>query len=217
MFLQRYSRLLLLLTAALVLPLCTSCKEEEGQDDEYADWQARNERFFATLEDSLLQDKTHWQRYKTFTATENSADELTKYIYVKVLRSDDEVRQANDALGWETNNESPLYTDSVRVAYRGRLIPTASYPKGLSFDYTYVGDYSRTTTATKRFLVSGLAEGFATAVMNMKRGDRWRVYIPHQLGYGSTEQTTIPAYSTLIFDIDLFDFCHADNQLRPWQ
>lgn len=217
MFLQKHSSLLMLLWAALLLPLCSSCKEEEGEDDEYANWQVRNEQFFASLEDSLQQDKAHWQRFLTFTAHGNRSTDRTQYIYVKSLRDDNDVRLANEALHWETNDEMPLYTDSVRVAYRGRLIPSKSSPKGKSFDYTYVGDYDRATTATSRFLVSNLVDGYATALINMKRGQRWRVYIPYQLGYGSTEQTTIPAYSTLIFDIDLFDFCHAGSQLRPWQ
>ena len=216
MLLYRHGYLLLSLIAALLSVLCSSCKEEEGTNNEYDNWQARNERFFASLEDSMQQDAAHWQRFQTVTATDAPTDP-TKYIYVKRLRSDDEVREVNDALNWETSDEKPLYTDSVRVAYRGRLIPSASHPNGLSFDYTYVGAYDRATTATKRFLVQGMVEGFTTALVNMKRGERWMVYIPHQLGYGSTEQNTIPAYSTLIFDIDLFDFCHVGSQLRPWQ
>jgi FKBP-type peptidyl-prolyl cis-trans isomerase FklB len=37
----------------------------------------------------------------------------------------------------------------------------------------------------------------------MKVGERWEVYIPWQQGYGSSVSGTIPAYSTLIFDVNL--------------
>ena len=43
-------------------------------------------------------------------------------------------------------------------------------------------------------------------LMRMHRGDRWRVYIPYQLAYGSSARSSIPAYSTLIFDLQLEDF-----------
>ena len=51
-----------------------------------------------------------------------------------------------------------------------------------------------------------LRQGFVTALLHMHSGDRWRVYIPYQLGYNTTEKTGIPAYSTLIFDLALIDF-----------
>ena len=40
----------------------------------------------------------------------------------------------------------------------------------------------------------------------MHRGDYWRVTIPYQLGYGTSDNGAIPAYSTLIFDLWLQDF-----------
>jgi FKBP-type peptidyl-prolyl cis-trans isomerase FklB len=54
--------------------------------------------------------------------------------------------------------------------------------------------------------INGVVTGFGTALMRMHRGDRWRVYIPYQLAYGSSARSSIPAYSTLIFDLQLEDF-----------
>ena len=45
-----------------------------------------------------------------------------------------------------------------------------------------------------------------SAVQYMKEGDIWRMYIPYKLGYGSPSQTYIPAYSPLIFDVNLISF-----------
>ena len=35
------------------------------------------------------------------------------------------------------------------------------------------------------------------------KGDRWEIYIPYQLGYGTSDSDDIPAYSVLIFDVAL--------------
>ena len=55
--------------------------------------------------------------------------------------------------------------------------------------------------------------GWTTAMMQMKKGltrdkgDVWRIYVPATLGYeGRTDVSGIPAYSTLIFDLNLVDF-----------
>jgi len=38
----------------------------------------------------------------------------------------------------------------------------------------------------------------------MVEGDRWKIVVPYYLGYGeSSSLTTIPNYSTLIFDVKL--------------
>ena len=50
-------------------------------------------------------------------------------------------------------------------------------------------------------------DGLATALQQMRIGDRWEVYIPAKLGYLGSENTTmgIPQGSMLIFDITLLD------------
>ena len=47
----------------------------------------------------------------------------------------------------------------------------------------------------------------------MHRGDHWLVYIPYALAYGSTKSETIPAYSTLIFNLTLIDFAPIGQSL----
>jgi FKBP-type peptidyl-prolyl cis-trans isomerase FklB len=71
--------------------------------------------------------------------------------------------------------------------------------------------------------VSGLIDGMVTALMKMHIGDRWKVYIPYQLGYGTTtsSSTSIPGYSTLIFDLTLssyyrMDTTVPDDQAKPF-
>ena len=48
-----------------------------------------------------------------------------------------------------------------------------------------------------------LIEGWIVTMQQMCVGDRWKVYIPAEMGYGKFSQPGIPAGSTLIFEIEL--------------
>ena len=197
----------LLWLAALLLPLgaATACSESDDEEavEEFANWKDRNDAFFATLEDSLSRDAARWKKIKTYTKDENTAGINTDYIYAKVME-----------VG--SGDASPLYSDSVRIAYRGRLIPSVTYPQGYVFDQTFVGDYSIKTTSVLDGIVSGYVDGFTTALQHMHRGDWWRVYIPYTLGYGAYTQGSVPAYSVLVFDLILIDFISGNESFGPW-
>ena len=80
--------------------------------------------------------------------------------------------------------------------------------------YTYCASlnfYASKSRICRRIFWISLS-AMTTALMNMHPGDRWRVYLPYQQGYGTTSQTTIPAYSNLIFDIALQSFWHPGEQ-----
>ena len=141
------------------------------------------------------------RKIKCFTKDQETTGTNNDYIYVEVLETG-------------SGTESPLYTDSVWVSYRGRLIPTTSYADGYVFDENYEGDFNWRTTDVSQFVVGGMVEGFSTALMEMHPGDRWRVHIPYMLGYGSASRTSVPAYSALTFDIALLDFWHP-GETRP--
>ena len=176
---------------------CVSCSETDEQEGEYDNWQQRNEAYIEKLASSSM------KRILTY-AKENtvSSNKISDYVYVEELES---------GLG----DVSPLFTDTVRFAYRGRYIPTATYTDGLVFDQSYVGDFDWNTIGAYSSVTSANIEGVTTALMNMHVGDRWRVYVPYGLGYGTSSSSTgIMAYSTLIFDIALVDFWHPGEK-RP--
>jgi len=174
-----------------------SCSEETEEEDEWDNWQQKNETVVA-------QWGSNASYRKILTYTKNaSATGWTNddYIYVEVLESG-------------SGLVSPLYTDTVRVAYRGRLIPTASYPEGKVFDETYTDDFQWDLADKSDFSVSTVVDGFCTALMNMRVGDRWRVRIPYMLGYGTTSTNSITGYSNLVFEIALYDTWHP-GETRP--
>lgn len=82
-----------------------------------------------------------------------------------------------------------------------RSIVTAHYTgwtiNGKKFDSSLGG-------APAAFRLSDLISGWVIAMQHMCVGDKWQVYIPSEHGYGRFSQPGIPAYSTLIFDIELF-------------
>jgi FKBP-type peptidyl-prolyl cis-trans isomerase FklB len=82
-------------------------------------------------------------------------------------------------------------TDEVKVNYRGKLID------GTEFD----SSYSRGTPAT--FQVGGVIKGWQEALVLMKPGASYELYVPPELAYGSQPKPGIPANSLLIFDVDL--------------
>ena len=200
------------LLGALVL---SACSESSSDDDEYANWQQRNEQYLAAVvNDSLKQ--SGWQRIKNYSLDETTEGKPTEYIYVKVIESGDEEEDTSERYN---ANGCPAFTDSVRVAYQGRLIPSKTFPEGKVFDGTVFGTYNSKTNSNVKFLISNssMISGFSTALQHMHRGDHWRVYIPSELAYGeSGSGTSIPAYSLLIFEMTLIDFSPAGKTMPVW-
>lgn len=198
------------------LLILTSCSKEEVEADEWDNWQQRNETYLQTIVNcyksntppSQVTQGIGWKRMKVFSkdaATEGPAED---YVYAYVIEEG-------------TGTDSPAYTDSVRVAYRGRIIPSDTYPEGFVFDSTAYGEFSLNTSYTVKLLTANNVDGFATALQHMHRGDRWRIYIPQQLGYGAEERynnntLVIPSYSLLIFDLMLVDFSPAGKPMPAW-
>lgn len=81
--------------------------------------------------------------------------------------------------------------DRVKVHYEGRLID------GTVFD----SSYKRGEPAT--FAPSQVIKGWTEALTMMPVGSKWQLYIPQELGYGNRQSGPIPAYSTLIFDVEV--------------
>ena len=109
-----------------------------------------------------------------------------------------------------------MYTDAVKVSYRGSMLGKDTYPAGYVFDKTFDGTYDKTTAQVATYAVNGLVDGSTTALLNMHIGDRWMVYMPYQLAYGTTQSSssTIPAYSMLRFEIVL-DSYYRIGQVVP--
>lgn len=195
------------LFACLALLGFVSCSEEDDTVVEYADWQSKNEAYFETqYQQHLAASSATSFVLKSYTKGDTlTLDQLahTDCILVDVLPA--------DFKAGEDKTATPIFTDLVSMYYRGRLLPSPSYPQGYQFDSSYYGtSFYEDVSEPVALSVNGLIVGMTTALQHMHRGDHWRVTIPHQLGYGASAMTGIPAYSTLVFDIRLVDFGPED-------
>ncbi len=186
----------------------TSCSEDDDTEEEFPDWENTNTAYFNNLYNTvtalIANGDSSWKIIRSWSIPEDN-------IYFTASAEDNIVVEMLE----EGSGEGcPLYTDNVWVHYRGRLLPSVSYPSGYIFDQSYYGDFNEQTASPVCFLVSELVDGFATALQNMHIGDVWRVYIPYQLGYGTTSSTSsVPGYSTLIFEIKLVAYARPDVEL----
>jgi FKBP-type peptidyl-prolyl cis-trans isomerase FklB len=91
----------------------------------------------------------------------------------------------------DKNAPSIAPTDKVTVDYRGKLID------GSEFD----SSYSRGVPTT--FPVNGVIKGWQEALVMMKPGAKWQLFIPPELAYGARGQPKIPPNSLLIFEVNV--------------
>ena len=187
-------KILFTLTLSVLFGL-TSC-EETTDVGEFDNWQSRNTQFIDSIA-GVARANTYGD-WKVILA--DGLDPMKQwgndcYVYCQVIEEG-------------SGTEHPLFTDSVVVNYSGRLMPSATYPDGFLFDSSYSGDFNPSFNVPVGLPLSGTVPGFYTAVQDMVAGDRWKVYIPYQLGYGEKVSASIPACSTLIFDINLVSFHH---------
>jgi FKBP-type peptidyl-prolyl cis-trans isomerase FklB len=87
----------------------------------------------------------------------------------------------------------PTPDATVTVNYRGTFI------NGTEFD----SSYKRGQPA--QFPVGGVIHGWTEALMQMKVGSKWQLFIPSELAYGEQGNRGIPPNSTLIFEVELLD------------
>ena len=185
-----------------------ACSNDDNEEEEFPNWKETNATYFSQLYNTTLQKisggDTTWKIFKSYAKDQGTQGAATEHIIVHVLE------QAE-------TTESPLLSDTVRVDYQGRLLPSTSYSKGIVFDQSWAGDYNIETNIPTKFAVNAVVDGFATALQKMHVGDRWLVYIPQELGYRGENTSTIPAYSTLVFDITLRAFYKPGKPVPAWK
>ncbi len=99
----------------------------------------------------------------------------------------------------EGSGESPKETDTVVTQYRGTLI------NGTEFD----SSYKRNEPTT--FPVNRVIKGWTEALLMMKPGAKYQLFIPANLAYGERGAgQDIGPNETLIFDIELLSVKPAE-------
>lgn len=182
--------------------LFLSCGESEDPG-KYKDWRVRNEAFIDSLQ-RVYTLKTD-PELKAITYPRNK--DYT--IYYKILEE-------------KPSGQPPFYTSTVYYYFREMLIdevvfgasPSPRYCtklyKNLDVLKTNMGsdaptefDSPREYEVSQFEMKSGEVTAYTVVFQRMKIGERWEVYIPWQLAYGSAGNGYAPGYSTVISDVIL--------------
>jgi len=110
----------------------------------------------------------------------------------------DEVKVTDSGLQYEVlrtgEGASPSDSSKVTVHYRGELL------NGQVFD----SSYKRGEPVT--FGVTQVIPGWTEGLQMMKKGGKWKLYIPYDLGYGERGAgQAIGPFETLIFEVELLE------------
>lgn len=119
--------------------------------------------------------------------------------FVQYLRDNEIVKHTESGLYYKFEKENegkvPVLGSTARVKFNARIM--GGEELGSS---DKLGDYYDIEYGKGRVL-KGLEEGIGL----MAVGDKAQFVLPYQLAYGENEYGTIPAYSNLIFDVELLD------------
>jgi FKBP-type peptidyl-prolyl cis-trans isomerase FklB len=150
-----------------------------GKKSTPAERQQLNEFARVAVQASAARNKTAAQEFLAKKGKEKGVTTTASGLEYKVVK-------AGDA-------KAPLInaTDEVTVNYRGKLID------GTEFD----SSYSRGQPAS--FPANGVIKGWQEALVMMRPGTHWELYVPPELAYGPAPRPGIPANSALIFDVEV--------------
>jgi len=111
-------------------------------------------------------------------SVEEGIQSLPCGIYYKVLQTGE-------------GKVSPTVRSIVSVHYRGTLID------GKEFDNSYKRN------CPEAFRLCDVIDGWQIALQQMDVGDKWIIFIPSEMGYGSKASGPIPGFSTLVLEVEL--------------
>jgi len=98
---------------------------------------------------------------------------------------------------------APKETDAVTVHYRGTLVDGTPF------------DGSRERGSPETIDVASAIPGWREALLRMKVGSQWELFVPTELAYGEEEMARIPPNSALVFELELLAIEPADPVAPP--
>ncbi len=137
------------------------------------------QKYFQEIEERIRQEKTkESDRFFAENAKKEGIKTTPSGLQYKILK--------------QGNGQHACDTCDVNVHYEGKLLD------GTVFDSSY--DQEDPVTINPQYVIPGMAE----ALLLMDEGSEYEIYIPWNLAYGEySPAEIIPAYSSLIFTIDL--------------
>lgn len=180
---KKYLHIALMLLCVFVV---SSCKDDND------DTEAVEREAYKTEQDVAFQAK---DKDSSFVRWNSEAGD--GYVFAKLI---------------EKGDGKPAYFNSlVSVYYKGSLTDSTVFDQrlfddGIPFTCAVSPYYAQKVTdpvTEVETTYSSVISGWTVALQHMVEGDKYEVWIPQGLAYGSSDNGDIPAYSTLIFEIEL--------------
>ncbi|MDR2389035.1 MAG: FKBP-type peptidyl-prolyl cis-trans isomerase [Tannerellaceae bacterium] len=181
---KQYFFIVWMMACCVSLPSCGDDDNEATIDEA---WKSANEQAF--------NDKIYDPAYTRYKALSNNGVIFYKQIH-------------------PGNGKRIYYNSRVKVFYQGALVDGTVFDKrDIRYDLPlHVAVSSSAANYNSSSNPNGYAaviEGWSVALQYMTEGEKAEIWIPQELGYGTTAQTdakgnvTIPAYSTLVFELEV--------------
>lgn len=136
------------------------------------------------------------QKMMARMAEEGEANLKVGQAFLEENKQRPEVSVTDSGLQYEViesgaGGPKPKAEDTVRVHYHGTLIDGSVF------------DSSVQRGEPVEFPLFQVIPGWTEALQMMSVGDKWKLYVPANLGYGASPRPKIPSQSTLIFEVEL--------------
>ncbi|MGM9872984.1 MAG: FKBP-type peptidyl-prolyl cis-trans isomerase [Muribaculaceae bacterium] len=161
----------------------TSCSDDDEINlEDYQVWRQTNDDWVNRLRDSVDDEGNRY--YEVVVPAWNPS----AFVLMHFFNDRSETAQ----------NLTPLYTSVVDVIYEGYTC------LGEQFDSSKdTNKYGR--TGIQRFGCNRTIQGWSIALENMHVGDTCELIVPYQVGYGSATTSVLPPYTSLRFNMRLYD------------
>lgn len=138
------------------------------------------------------------QRLNRMRKQEANAMAAAGEQFLKQNAQRDEVTVTASGLQYEVlqpgSGAAPAANSKVRVHYHGTLVDGTVF------------DSSVQRGEPLEFPLDGVIRGWTEGLQLMREGAKYRLFIPHELGYGASGAGDVIApYSTLVFDVELLN------------
>lgn len=162
-----------------------------GKKTTPADQQRLQALYKSVVEEQIVRNEAAAKKFLAHNAKMKGVKTTASGLQYKIVEAGD------------TKAAAPAPSDMVTVQYRGRLID------GTEFD----SSYKRGTPAS--FPVNAVIKGWQEALVMMKPHAKWELFVPPELGYGTSPRPGIPPNSLLIFDVDLLTVKSQPTPVTP--
>lgn len=177
---KKYLHIALMLLCVLVV---SSCKD----DDE--DTGAAEREAYKLEQDMAFQAKANEAGFEKWVSEAGDG-----YVFAKLIQKGD--------------GKQTYFNSRVSVYYKGTLTDGTEFDArlfedGAPFKCAVSSYYANYSSYNNPDGYGSVISGWSVALQHMVEGDKYEVWIPQQLAYGASGSGDIPAYSTLIFEIEL--------------